>query len=186
MANSDFSLLTSNRVKSGLVSDISKDIKCNSSRFPIRERVYIKTLAEKAGNIYWLHDDSYKLTAFALMDSNYIFEVGGIKLKTIGHTIAKKQGYMGRVLKSMLDDHKNQNLIIICRDFVYNALNLNPSEFICLTSLELKERWPGLANLKTDYFNVKNDIFVNGLIRKNLIVSIKKTDSVKAILDKNL
>ncbi len=179
MANSDFSTL-SLRNKSSLVTAIHKEITYYSSTFCIRERVYINKLSKAKNNIFWLEDETKKLVAFAIMDPNYEFETDGIKIKTIGHTISKRPGYMERILRHIFNTHAGQTVAVLCKEFVANSLDLASFGAKNINPLELQERWPSLAKTSSDYFNV-NENFVSGLIRKqhNFYIKLSKEDESK-------
>jgi hypothetical protein len=185
MANSNFTQLTS-RNKSSLVTAIHKEITYYSSSFCIRERVYVNKLTKDDDNIYWLQAENKQLAAFAIMDPNYEFEVEGIKLHTIGHTISKRPGYMERILTHIFKRHPEKSLILLCKEFVAKSLDIASYGMKCITPLELEEHWPELASLKTDYFNVKNEPLKNGMIRKQHNLYIKITDKDRDQLDKKL
>ena len=181
MANSDFSKL-SDRNQSKLVSDIYKEISSFTESFPLRKRVYIRDMSKMPNNIYWLQDSSSKLAAFAFLDSNYIFKIGNIQLHTFSHTIAKKPGYMNRLLSHIFEERKEQDLILICKDFVYNTFNITNDIFIPLNPDQLEERWSELATLKTDFFGANED-FLSGVKRKKQMVYLKLTSNTKKQLN---
>jgi hypothetical protein len=184
MANSDFSIL-SDRNQSSLVTAMYKEVSSFTNTFCLRTRVYIRNISKIPGSIYWLQDSSNNLAAFAFMDPNYVFKLDNIQLQVLGHTIAKKNGYMHRLLTSILEQKKNQDLLLICKDFVYKSFNLEEGQFIALTPLELKEKWSALAEYKTDYFGVKNETLYSGLNRKNQNVYLKLTPETRASLKIN-
>lgn len=182
MANSDFSTL-SNRNQSSLVSAIYKEISAFTGSFCLRPRVYIRNLSKIPGSIYWLQDGNNKLAAFAFIDPNHIFQIKGVTIQTLGHTIAKKPGYMPRLLNYLLEQKKDQNLALICKEFVYKSLNLKEGLFIPLKPFDIKKKLPELANFKTDYFGVKNEFLASALSRKNQIIYLKLTPEAKQKLN---
>jgi hypothetical protein len=164
MANKSFSKLTS-RNQSALVSQLHKLINYYSSIFCSRERIYLKNLTKVDGSVYWIEDEAKKLMAIAVLDPNYRFNVGGIDLVTLGHTISNKSGQMERLLHHIFTDFENTTLNLICKPFVADSIGIKDYDMVSFNSIELKELFPELAALKTDYFNV-TETLAEGLARK--------------------
>lgn len=184
MANNDFSKIQQ-RNQSLLVSQIAKQVNYYGSVFCSRTRVYINKLSQKKNSIYWI-DTNLKLTALTIVDPNYDFEVNGINLKTISHIIATVPGQIDRVVKHILEDYKDQSLMLLCKPFIAESLKLYKDfNLIPILPSQLLQFWPELANIKTDYFNVKNEPFYSGLERKNQNVYLKLTQSDQETLKKN-
>ncbi len=137
-----------------------------SSIFATRERVHLKKISQHDGSIYWLEDDTKKLAASAILDPNYSFSIGPINLKTLGHTISKRPGQMDRLLNHVFEDHKENSIMFLCKPFVAESISSEEFKLTELTPVELGEIWPELANIKTDYFNVKNEPLAQGMNRK--------------------
>jgi hypothetical protein len=184
MANNDFSKIQQ-RNHSLIVSQIAKQINYYGSVFCSRTRVYINKLSQSKNSIYWI-DNNLKLTALAIVDPNYKFSVNNVTLQTIGHIIATVPGQIDRVIKHIFEDYKEESFMLLCKPFVAESLKLY-QDFNLLPILpsQLLQFWPDLANIKTDYFNVKNEVFYSGLERKNHNIYLKLTQKDKEILKKN-
>jgi len=180
MANADFSKL-STRARSALVTAIHNEITYYSNTFCIRPRAYINRLTKKNDNIYWLDDESKNLAAFAILDSNHTYQVDGISLQTLGHTISKRQGYMQRILSHIFKAKKNQSIALLCKDFVARSLAVIGGKTVEISPNDLSKIWPALAQTKTNYFNVEDEPLINGMIRKqhNLYLSLTEDDKQK-------
>jgi len=184
MANKSFSKLTS-RNQSSLVSQLHKLINYYSGIFCSRERVYLKNLTKTDGSVYWIEDEAKKLMAVAIMDPNYKFNVLGFDLVTIGHTISNKSGQMERLLHHIFTDFEEKTLNLICKPFVADSMGVKDYQMIGLNSLELLEYFPELANTKTDYFNVTENLAV-GLARKEHQIYFRFIqDDLKTIASRN-
>jgi hypothetical protein len=165
MAFKSFKKLSS-RNQSTLISQLHKLINYYSSIFATRERIHLKKISQQDGSIYWLEDDTKKLAASAILDPNYSFSIGPIHLKTLGHTISKRPGQMDRLLNHVFQDHKDNSIMFLCKPFVAESISSDEFDLTELTPVEMSQIWPELANIKTDYFNVKNESLSQGMSRK--------------------
>lgn len=184
MAYKSFKSLTP-RSQSNLVTQLHKLINYYGEIFCPRERSYLKTLTQKDGSIYWLEDDLKKITAVAIVDETYSLKVSNIEVVLVGHTISKRAGQMDRVLHHIWSDYEDKSLAIVCRKNLSVAFDTKSFELIELTPLDIVKYWNELTHLKTSYFNLTNESFVDGLMRKNYSLYIKFTDNDKEILKHN-
>jgi hypothetical protein len=138
-----------------------------SSIFCSRERVYLKTLGDQDGNIYWLEDNHKQISAVALLDPKYRFENSEVNFLTIGHTISNKVGEMDKLLYHVFTDHEDDSMFLLCKEFVAETMGVGEYGMVNFTSLEIRDLMPELANARTDYFNVTHETLFDGMVRKN-------------------
>ncbi|MEM1311995.1 MAG: hypothetical protein AAGF07_00860 [Patescibacteria group bacterium] len=166
MAFKSFSKLSS-RNQSSLISQLHKLIVYYGEIFSPRERVYLKNLSKVDGAIYWLEDDEKKLAAAAIVDQNYFFEVNGLTVKTLGHTVSKRPGQMDRILSHIFTDNEDSVMILLSRPAIAASLQHNLFKLIQFSPIDLITNWSELANTKTDYFNITKETLAEGMSRKN-------------------
>jgi hypothetical protein len=176
MANKCFTKLSA-RSQSSVISQLHKLINYYSSIFCTRERVYLKSLANQDGNIYWLEDDAKKISAFVLLDPNYHFQTPEIEFLTIGHTISSKVGEMDKLLYHIFADHEDQSMFLLCKEFVGQSMRIEEYGMMNFDPIEIQEVLPEIALGQTDYFNVKQETLFGGMVRKNHHGFIKISDS---------
>ncbi len=172
MAFKSFSKLSS-RNQSSLISQLYKLISYYGDIFSARERTYLKSLSQKDGAIYWLEDEEKNLSAAAIVDPNYIFEVDGIKLNTLGHTVSKRPGQMDRILSHIFADFSEQSLIILTRPNIAGSIQYEALNLISFSPVDLISVWPELADQKTDYFNTTKETLAEGMGRKQYHLYLK-------------
>lgn len=160
-----------------LVSNIKNLISSKSILFPIRSRKYIKDILQSDGNVYWLVCDK-SLSAIAFVEPKYRFEIDGLHVVTIGHLIANNSCQVDSILTHILGDNQEYLKIIFMRPTLAQALDLQVTyKFFELNPLQLKQYWPSLANLKTDYFNSTEFLAEALELRKmNIYLRIEKED----------
>jgi hypothetical protein len=183
MAFKSFTKLTP-RNQSALISQLHKMMNYYSSIFSTRERVYLKKISKTDGSIYWLEDDAKKLAASALLDPNYVFSIGSIRLQSLGHTISKRPGLMDRLLSHIFGDHGEKSIMLLCKPFVAQSISADEFELKSISPAELAEICPELAKAETDYFNVKNEPLGSALNRKDHHIYFRFTEKDKKELQK--
>lgn len=174
MAYKKFSSLTS-RNQSSLVTQIHKLINYYGGIFVPRERSYLKKLSNTSDSIYWLEDDERKLIAVSIIDPNYTFNVDGIELHTLGHTIAKRPGQMERIFNHIWSDYEEKSILLLCRQTLASVLELKELGLIPFKPTDLLIKWKNLATLNTDYFNMSDEDLYTGMERKQYGLYLKLT-----------
>jgi hypothetical protein len=184
MAFKDFSKF-STRNQSSIISQLYSLIKYYGDFFCPRERVYLKELSKTEKNIYWLEGKDKKLVAAALLEPDHSFKLGGIDLLPLGYTVSKAPGYMSRIFDHIFSDYEEHSIIFFCRRSLANSMEVTNYGLTHLTLSQLNDLAPELAQSKTNYFNVKNDILIKGLERKQDEIYLKLSQSHKqALADK--
>lgn len=180
MANKCFTKLSA-RSQSSVISQLHKLINYYSSIFCTRERVYLKSLANQDGNIYWLEDDAKKISAFVLLDPNYHFQTPEIEFLTLGHTISSKVGEMDKLLYHVFTDHEEHSMFLLCKEFVGQSMEIQEYGMMNFNPIEIQEFLPEIADAQTDYFNVKHETLFGGMVRKNhhAFIKLSETDLAK-------
>jgi hypothetical protein len=184
MAFKSFTKL-SPRNQSSLISQLHKMLNYYSSIFSTRERIYLKRISQHDGSIYWLEDDTKKLAASAILDPNYVFSLGPIKLHSLGHTVSKRPGLMDRLLSHIFGDHAEKSIMFLCKPFVADSISADEFELKQITPTELMELCPDLASHKTDYFNVKNEPLAQAMDRKGHHIYFRFSIKDKELLKKH-
>ena len=176
MAYKTFSRLSS-RNQSNLITQLHKMISYYGEVFCSRERLYLKNLSKQENTIYWLEDEQKKLIASVIVDLNYTFDVDGIKLIPISHTVSKRPGQMDRIINHICTDYTDQNLVVPTRSIIASSIQLDNYGFFSMSPVEMVTFWPNLAQIKTDYFNTHNETLAAGLSRKNQNLYIRINQS---------
>lgn len=176
MAYKSFRTLTP-RNQSSLVTQLHKLINYYGEIFCPRERSYIKSLTQHEDTIYWLEDDIKKIIAVAIVDPNYTVSTSYSDVAILGHTISKRPGQMDRILNHIWSDYEDKTLAIVCRKSLSSAFDSEELQLIEFTPLELSQYWPELANHQTNYFNLTEEKFVNGLNRKDYCIYVNFSES---------
>jgi hypothetical protein len=163
-----------------LIGQIHKTICCYSDFYVTRARVYLKDVAKESDSVYWLENPKTgDITSLALVEPKYKFEVDNITLTTVGHTISKIQNQIQNILDHLFGDYAEANLLIYCRPLFAKAMQIEERyDFIAFTPDEIKELWPNLANMSTDYFNVTaGETITSGTARKGYTIYLKLSEA---------
>jgi len=173
MALKSFSRL-SPRNKGSIVGQIHKLMKFYGDFFCVRDRTYLRDLADIDGVFYWMVEEANNLISLAILEPAHIFNLEGFKLQSLGYLISRKTGYMDRVLQHIWSDFEQENLILFSKPNLANKIPLKNLQLIEFTPEKLETYLPELANHKTTYFNIEETIF-EGLKRREYNVYLKIT-----------
>jgi hypothetical protein len=187
MAYKNIYRLTARR-QGEVVGQIFRLINCYSEFFVPRTRTQIKDIGREENTIYWLeHPKNNEVTAIAILDKTYKFEIFNLDFYVLGHTIAKLPNQMNNVIDHIMGDYLDQNLMIFSRELFADALGIQDRyNFICLNVLDLIKFAPSLAEFETDYFSSGTQEKVkDGMARKNYNLYLKCNDEgLKLLKDK--
>lgn len=155
------------RNQSSLVTQLHKLIHYYGEIFPSRERSYLKNLSLLEKSVYWLEDEEKKMVASAIVDPNHTISVNGIELTVLGYLISRRPGQIDRILAHVWADYEDKSIVLLSRPALAAAINTEDLGLVSLTPAELLQTWPDLANTKTNYFNISNEVLVSAMDRKN-------------------
>lgn len=166
------------RNQSSLVTQLHKLINYYGEIFPGRERSYLKNLSLIEKAVYWLEDEEKKMIAAAIIDPNHSIQVDGVDLTVLGYLISKRSGQIDRILAHIWSDYEDKSIVLFSRPSLAAAIDTENLGLVSLSSVEVVQLWPNLANIKTGYFNIQNENLVNAVDRKryNLFLRITPAD----------
>jgi hypothetical protein len=169
----------SKRKQGELIGQVFKLISLHSDFFTTRTRISLKQIAVELDAIYWLENPKQDITSLTIVDPKYDQDLDGLKWKIISHTISKIPNQIHNILEHIMGDYNDSNLILLSRDLLGSAMQLESSYgFVGIKPDELEIVWPSFASSITDYFNLPTkETFLTGCKRKGYTIFVKLADS---------
>ena len=181
MAKKSFKQL-SDRNRGRLVGEIYKLIIYYGNIFVPRKRSYIKEICSKEDCIYWLDDGKGDLVAMAVLEPDFVFEISGIKFKTVNYFISKYPGLMDRIFDHIWDDNKDCNLLLIGKKTVVRCFDKQKFNLTEFAPEEVLDIMPPIAQTKTNFYNISQETLYNGMIRNQNCLYLSPCSKDKAKL----